>query len=441
MISCGSARAPGFSSARLLAIGAFLLLQGCALDPAIQFIGVDAGDVCEFVACGENGTCVPQADGTPRCSCNPGYTGDLCDRCESSFERDALGRCVTSRSCADEGTRICGAYGMCVAEGGVLSCACDSGYVGPRCNVCAIDHARDEFGRCLPLVFNPPGPGANDAGVLPPPSGVSCEPGYTGSGCVECAAGYHRHRGACVRDQNCGPGACPERATCSVTDGRVQCECLPGYTGPDCRDCPPGYVKVDGQCYPAQACEPGICPTRASCAIVNGFARCTCNEGWEGELCDRCTPNVRVDFEVEGGFPEDSNTCFSRGSYAIDIMTFRSMNAEADVFLCAQGTISGIATKHIVVEAGPTRFAEIAFSQPVRRLELTYGSRIQALEFDVLVGDGTDAVRSIEIPAHSTGRLELDFASPLARIRFRSRNVFRQAIGLDDIVAWTNLCQ
>ncbi|KRT82106.1 Immunoglobulin, partial [Oryctes borbonicus] len=64
-----------------------------------------------------------------------------------------------------------------------------------------------------------------------------CTPGYRGTSCEECEPGYYRD----VNDYQVGPfGSCTRcpcngrETSCELSNSRIVCNCIPGYTGYDC---------------------------------------------------------------------------------------------------------------------------------------------------------------------------------------------------------------
>jgi hypothetical protein len=93
------------------------------------------------------------------------------------------------------------------------------------------------------------------------------------------------------------------------------CNCLTGYTGPNCESCAIGYTKRDGYCVsiaPNQPCQFGVETTEPGV--------CSCNPGYGGEKCDRCALNfagTKCDECAENFFGPDCIPCpgvHSRGA-------------------------------------------------------------------------------------------------------------------------------
>ncbi|XP_054089368.1 protocadherin-like wing polarity protein stan isoform X2 [Zeugodacus cucurbitae] len=77
----------------------------------------------------------------------------------------------------------------------------------------------------------------------------------------------------CMSRAEC-PESCPPHSTCTTTWDQSQCECLPGYVGPDCL--PICTVKP---------CTAGVC--RANTSEPRGY-KCECNSSLQhGEYCEK----------------------------------------------------------------------------------------------------------------------------------------------------------
>lgn len=74
-----------------------------------------------------------------------------------------------------------------------------------------------------------------------------------------------------ISPSNCDPAS--KTCTCNCLPGYnpdAQCyDCLPGYYGPKCLQCPP--------------CVNGVCDTG-----ISGVGGCTCNVGWQGKNDRSC---------------------------------------------------------------------------------------------------------------------------------------------------------
>lgn len=82
-------------------------------------------------------------------------------------------------------------------------------------------------------------------------------------------------------DCNCDPrGTIPE--VCEKETG--QCICKPGYGGPRCDQCQPGY-------YGHPDCKPCNCSDFGSASsICTPNGKCPCLPNFSGRACDQCSP-------------------------------------------------------------------------------------------------------------------------------------------------------
>uniref|UniRef100_A0A3Q3D5A7 Basement membrane-specific heparan sulfate proteoglycan core protein n=1 Tax=Hippocampus comes TaxID=109280 RepID=A0A3Q3D5A7_HIPCM len=113
----------------------------------------------------------------------------------------------------------------------------------------------------------------------------SCPPGYAGTSCEACVAGFRRV------DGNLYDGVCE---VCHCHGHAAQCHQITGHcldcahhtTGPHCDTCQPGYYG-DATHGSATDCQPCACPLNVP---SNNFSP-TCHLGEGGDLlCDRCQP-------------------------------------------------------------------------------------------------------------------------------------------------------
>ncbi|XP_069033643.1 laminin subunit alpha-1 [Embiotoca jacksoni] len=130
-----------------------------------------------------------------------------------------------------------------------------------------------------------------------------CPPGYTGLSCQECAAGYFRQLQSELSSQSqksmfvrpCVRCRCNGRSeSCNTETGDCQ-GCQHHTSGRSCELCAPGYYgKVSGSVGDCSLCA---CPLRdnsfsPSCVSegASGDFRCTsCQTGYEGRYCERCS--------------------------------------------------------------------------------------------------------------------------------------------------------
>jgi probable HAF family extracellular repeat protein len=261
---------------------------GAACDACYPGYHDDGGDcvldeVCRATSCAGHGEC-DDADGFVVCDCDEGFGAPSCAECQEGFHRDGE-NCVADETC--EG-RDCSGNGVCSVAGGISACACADGYTGTECETCYPGY-HDEEGSCvldetcLDSTCAGRGVCADDDGIV----SCTCDDGYTGASCAECAGGYHREGEACVVDETCDGRTCSGHGTCLVTDGLASCSCEAGYTGGDCEACYEGYHDDGvGGCALDEVCLSGSCSGRGTCDDTGGVATCACYPGWGGGYCD-----------------------------------------------------------------------------------------------------------------------------------------------------------
>ncbi|KAL2102594.1 hypothetical protein ACEWY4_001762 [Coilia grayii] len=241
-----------------------------------------------------------------QCQCRSNVMGRSCNRCVPSYflfpscrpcECDPQGS--ESMFCQD-------ATGQCACLPGVYGrqCAhCLPSYWGfPHCQPC---HCNGHTQSCHPLTGECQGCRGNTAGH----NCERCEDGFYGNALLE-AGGQCR---ACMCPD--GPGSRRQFAVGCYQDPYSQivtCVCSPGYTGPRCEQCAPGYYGnpevPGGQCF---ACEcngnidmldPGSCDERSGACLkclyyTEGSACQYCKKGYYGDArtqdCRKCMCNVR----------------------------------------------------------------------------------------------------------------------------------------------------
>ncbi len=116
----------------------------------------------------------------------------------------------------------------------------------------------------------------------------TCYQGHAGDYCETCAAGYHDESGTCVADETCNAGSCSGHGRCVDSTGVVTCTCDDGYTGQHCDECAAGYHEEELECVPNRTCLPSSCSFHGTCDDSTGALVCTCDLGFEGDNCETC---------------------------------------------------------------------------------------------------------------------------------------------------------
>jgi len=95
--------------------------------------------------------------------------------------------------------------------------------------------------------------------------------------------------------------------------GKASLCCADGHYGPSCMECPGGKV--------------GFCSGNGACSgegTRQGTGKCSCHDGYKGEMCDACTDGYFEKEKEKGGIEcikcDDScaNTCWEEGSKGCD---------------------------------------------------------------------------------------------------------------------------
>ncbi|MBI2393664.1 MAG: hypothetical protein HYV09_29065 [Deltaproteobacteria bacterium] len=198
---------------------------------------------------------------------------------------DESGVCVPDVTCT-AGT--CNGHGACSDAGGTIGCTCDAGYSGARCEKCdeSKGYHADGAGGCTTDVCKP------DPCSSKP--NTRCVAGSSGASCV-CATGYHDDgTGACVIDEACGPSTCSGHGTCSVVSGKTTCACEAGWAGLSCATCASTHHPDGAGGCTTDPCKPNLCTAanKTACAAdpskTAGY-RCDCDAGFHDDGTGACT--------------------------------------------------------------------------------------------------------------------------------------------------------
>ncbi len=269
-----------------------------------------ATSVCDGVTCGGHGNC-NVVGGVADCTCYSGYQDNDNDNiCLPQCAYSGLDCAANHAYCDDTtGTPHCvcnGGYqdndlnNTCTANctTAALTCTggtCDDTTGTAHCTCTDINYQdNDNNGTCLPTCAKAVTEGLNCGthGACVDTSGTAscvCNEGYTGTGCANCAIGFHLSGSDCVADQTCPANYCNDpKGTCSTPAGVPVCTCSTGYTGTTCLDCADGYQDADlnGTCLEdcTDTCgqDGGLFKTEShgSCQYSGGNAECVCESGW-----------------------------------------------------------------------------------------------------------------------------------------------------------------
>uniref|UniRef100_A0A674J2S1 Laminin subunit beta 4 n=1 Tax=Terrapene triunguis TaxID=2587831 RepID=A0A674J2S1_9SAUR len=222
-----------------------------------------------------------------QCQCKPNVAGRCCDRCSAGSFGFGFHGCY-SCECHPQGS----VSTLCDQLTG--QCSCRREVAGRCCNRCLAGYFG--FPNCRPCPCN------GYAELCDPVTGacLSCSGFTAGSRCERCVNGYYGN--PLTRDP-CRPCMCPESPASSryfahscYQDPRTLqliCNCLEGYSGNQCDECPSGFYGNPGrpgaQCLPC-SCNNNIDATDPeSCNKVTGEClKCLYNT--HGPNCQFCKP-------------------------------------------------------------------------------------------------------------------------------------------------------
>ncbi|ETN73227.1 laminin EGF-like protein [Necator americanus] len=240
------------------------------------------------------GPAASQEDAYVCTACERGYEGNKCEVCADGFFGNPLEKNGTCKECECNGNIDLMAIGNCDSETGkCLKCIGDT--TGEHCEAC----------ECDPL--------GSDGDICDLHSGQCvCKPGVTGLKCDQCQPNHYG-----LDEEGCkGKSAIGERcdqcrpsyfnftdAGCqfchcniygSIEDGKCnnvtgKCECRDNVDGTMCEKCADGFFNITSGTG-CQACE---CDPLGSdgdiCDLHSG--QCVCKPGVTGLKCDQCQPN------------------------------------------------------------------------------------------------------------------------------------------------------
>uniref|UniRef100_A0A8C3TC08 Laminin subunit beta 4 n=1 Tax=Chelydra serpentina TaxID=8475 RepID=A0A8C3TC08_CHESE len=222
-----------------------------------------------------------------QCPCKPNVAGRCCDRCSAGSFGFGFHGCYLCE-CHPQGS----VSTLCDQLTG--QCSCRREVDGRCCSRCLAGYFG--FPNCRPCPCN------GYAELCDPVTGacLSCSRFTTGSRCERCVDGYY---GNPLTREPCRPCMCPESPasnryfahSCHQDPRTLQlvCNCLEGYSGNRCDECPSGFYGNPGrpgaQCLPC-SCNNNIDATDPqSCNKVTGEClKCLYNT--HGPSCQFCKP-------------------------------------------------------------------------------------------------------------------------------------------------------
>ncbi|CAM4742153.1 unnamed protein product [Rotaria magnacalcarata] len=233
-------------------------------------------NVCTPNPCFNNGICVrdpKKQDGTYQCNCRNGYTGTMCEYCNSydanvsnekkQFDFELLVNGCISSPCLNGGQCI-SLTNNCSSTTCPVSCACLSGTSGIYCE------KQDTSCLTLPCLHS----GTCVTNLITNTSYCQCRSNTIGVRCETiqsiCTSAICSNNGACYVDASTG-------------NNTFGCICFPGFTGQYCQSfissCLQNPCGYNGTCFPvSNSSYYCICPTGLIGPSCNPSTLTSCSE-------------------------------------------------------------------------------------------------------------------------------------------------------------------
>nr|XP_056703689.1 laminin subunit beta-4 [Euleptes europaea] len=222
-----------------------------------------------------------------QCQCKPNVVGRCCDKCSAgshSFGPQGCHPC----ECHPKGSMSA----LCDQRTG--QCSCRPEVNGRQCDRCLAGYFG--FPHCRPC------PCSSFAELCDPQTGacLNCKGFTTGTNCERCIDGYY---GNPLKREPCRPCMCPSSPSSNryfahscyqdPWTSLLVCNCLEGYTGERCEECPSGSyadpkTTVECNCNPLGV-NPAECPSGIGiCTCDQTTGTCPCLPNVMGSKCDQC---------------------------------------------------------------------------------------------------------------------------------------------------------
>ncbi|XP_067382208.1 laminin subunit alpha-5 isoform X2 [Channa argus] len=185
-------------------------------------------------------------------------------------------------------------------------CMCPANYLGDSCQKCAPGYYRDTIGlflgKCVPCSCNGHSDHCLDG------SGIceNCQHNTAGDHCERCQGGFLGNNTLDGQAVACSSCPCPLRIPsnnfaegCVHKNDRMQCLCMPGYAGPNCERCAPGFygnpMVLGSRCQPCH-CHGNTDPNMlfTDCHPLTGECL-SCMHNTAGPHCNICAPGYYGD--------------------------------------------------------------------------------------------------------------------------------------------------
>ncbi|KAL7397953.1 hypothetical protein ABVT39_002224 [Epinephelus coioides] len=185
-------------------------------------------------------------------------------------------------------------------------CMCPANYLGDSCQKCAPGYYRDTIGlflgKCVPCNCN----GHSDLCLDGSGICLNCQHNTAGDHCETCQGGFLGNNSLDGQAVSCSSCPCPLRVPsnnfaegCVQRGDRMQCLCMPGYAGPHCERCAPGFygnpMVLGSRCQLCN-CNDNTDPNMlfTDCHPLTGECL-SCMHNTAGPHCDICAPGYYGD--------------------------------------------------------------------------------------------------------------------------------------------------
>ncbi|KAJ8257343.1 hypothetical protein GJAV_G00184600 [Gymnothorax javanicus] len=188
-------------------------------------------------------------------------------------------------------------------------CLCPANYQGDSCQQCAPGYYRDTkglfLGKCVPCVCN----GHSDQCLDGTGVCMNCQHNTAGEHCEKCRGGFLGNSTVDGNAVSCTSCPCPLQVAsnnfavgCVERPGKMQCLCMPGYAGPHCERCAPGFYG--NPMVIGSTCQPCKCNDNTDANML--FSDCDsltgecqgCMQNTAGSHCEVCAPGFYGDAVV-----------------------------------------------------------------------------------------------------------------------------------------------
>ncbi|XP_024119648.2 laminin subunit alpha-5 isoform X2 [Oryzias melastigma] len=185
-------------------------------------------------------------------------------------------------------------------------CVCPANYRGDSCQKCAPGYYRDTIGlfmgKCVPCNCN----GHSDQCLDGSGVCLNCQHNTAGNQCEKCRGGFLGNNSLDGQAVACSSCPCPLRAPsnnfaerCVQGSRSPQCLCMPGYAGPRCERCAPGFygnpMVLGSSCQPCD-CNGNSDPNMLFVDCHSQTGKClSCMHNTAGDRCHLCAPGFYGD--------------------------------------------------------------------------------------------------------------------------------------------------